>query len=94
MKSTGLDGAHAEVAQTSTHFGRSPGRERHCQQTVGIINASVHTVGDTVSNGPGLACSCTSQDTQRTVQGGCNGPLFLVQPGQYAFLGRAFIHHW
>ncbi|GAA5009650.1 hypothetical protein GCM10025734_52950 [Kitasatospora paranensis] len=83
VEGPGLHALGAELAEPAAHLaGRARG-EGHGEHLLRLVDAAADAVGDPVGDGPGLAGAGAGEHADRAVQGGGDGALFGVEPGEH-----------
>ncbi len=88
VEGAGLDAVGAELAQAAAHLAGGAGGEGDGEDLLGVVDAAAHAVGDAVGDGPGLAGAGAGEDADGAVQGGGDGALFGVEPGEHGVGAR------
>ncbi len=83
VEGAGLDALGAELAEPAAHLAGGAGGEGDGEDLGRVVDAAADAVGDPVGDGAGLAGAGAGQHADRAVQGGGDGALFGVEPGQH-----------
>jgi hypothetical protein len=85
VKGAGCDAWNSESAQSGTHLTGGASRKCESKYSLGIYNADINCVSQTMCNGTSFSSSSTRDDTDRSANGSSNCALFSIKRSKNFF---------